>query len=133
MPLFLIGFVNGLNDLFLYTIGPLILAAKNRKSYEITLGGTLLGICICVPYIFAELMKELLILLGNSLNATVQHIIVAFLLFIGVIPFVPEAHIDWHQLDCRRKNNKRSESSTVSISEVNLILHSTEDLSLASF
>jgi hypothetical protein len=132
VPLFLTGFVNGLNDLFLYTIGPLILAAKNRKSYEITLGGTLLGICICVPYITSTLMRELLIIFGNTFESTVQHIVVACLLWFGVIPFLPEAHIDWHQLDCRRKNSDRSESSAESTSEVKLIQQSTVNLSLAS-
>lgn len=44
-----LGLLDGLSHLFLTLVAPLMVAAKYRKSYEITMGGTIVAECIALP------------------------------------------------------------------------------------
>jgi len=62
--MFFIGIIDGLSHLFLFLVGPLILAAKYRKSYEITMGGTILAVCGTLPYLIGTTFSPIVVYYG---------------------------------------------------------------------
>jgi hypothetical protein len=62
--MFLLGVIDGLSHLFLALIGPLIVAAKYRSSYEITMGGTIIAVCITVPFILGLQISPIIVFYG---------------------------------------------------------------------
>jgi len=49
-------------------IGPLLIAANNRKTYEITMGATMIGACTSLPFFLGTVVGMVLILLGYALK-----------------------------------------------------------------
>jgi hypothetical protein len=45
------GFVDTITILFLTLIGPLLVAAQYRKSFEVSMGGTIISVCVGVPFV----------------------------------------------------------------------------------
>lgn len=56
-----IGFLSGSTSLFLTIIGPLVIASKNRKTYEITMGGTIIAVCFTLQYVFGTIVASIFI------------------------------------------------------------------------
>lgn len=51
------GFVDSITIIFLTLIGPLIIASRYKKTYEVTMGGTIIAVCIAVPFIIKSLIE----------------------------------------------------------------------------
>lgn len=51
---FTIGLIEGSNMLFVQLIGPLLVAANNRKTYEVTMGGTMIAVCTGLPFVIGS-------------------------------------------------------------------------------
>jgi hypothetical protein len=51
------GFVDSITIIFLTLIGPLVIASKYKKTYEVTMGGTIIAVCIAVPFIVKSLLE----------------------------------------------------------------------------
>ena len=104
VPLYLsfafFGLMDGLTDLFLNIIGPLLIASKYRRSYEVTMGGTLVAICIAVPYIYSTLIGSVVMYLGNYVitTETPQRILIAALTFLGAAPFLIDARFELQEV-----------------------------------
>jgi hypothetical protein len=49
---FLLGFSEGSTILLIYQIGPLLAASNHRKTYEITMGGTMITVVIALSFLF---------------------------------------------------------------------------------
>jgi len=63
--IFFLGIIHGLTNLFLYVVGPLIVAAKYRSSYEITMGGTIIAVCSTLPYIIGSQISPIVVFYGK--------------------------------------------------------------------
>ena len=66
--MFFLGVIDGLSHLFLALVGPLIVAAKYRKSYEITMGGTMIAVCIAIPFIIGGQISPIVVYYGSGLD-----------------------------------------------------------------
>lgn len=55
--IFMFGFVDSITIIFLTLIGPLIIASRYKKTYEVTMGGTIIAVCIGVPFISKSLLE----------------------------------------------------------------------------
>ena len=47
------GLFDGLTHIYLDIIGPLLVAANNRKSFEVTMGGTMISVIMATSYVFS--------------------------------------------------------------------------------
>jgi len=54
--------------LLLMIVGPLMIAAKNRNAYEITMGGSMIAICNVVPYMLDVGLSSILLYFCIGLN-----------------------------------------------------------------
>ena len=59
--MFLIGFSAQIVDLFQMLIGPLLVAATYRRSYEITMGGTMVAVMTVGPFIISQIISASLV------------------------------------------------------------------------
>jgi hypothetical protein len=47
------GLFDGLTIIYLNVIGPLLVAANNRKTFEVTMGGTMIAVVTMTTYILS--------------------------------------------------------------------------------
>ena len=96
---FFTGFIEGSIQLFVQIVGPVLLAASHRKSYEITMGGTMIAICQAVPFLLGVLLGSLSIDLAFSVQAFEFRLFLFFLLsFISVLPLMVAAAQDTFEI-----------------------------------
>jgi hypothetical protein len=62
---FFLGTIDGLTSLFLSLLGPLLVAASFRKTYEISMGGTMIASCMAFPFVFGTIIGSFFIVLGD--------------------------------------------------------------------
>ena len=62
---FFLGSIDGLTSLFLSLLGPLLVAASFRKTYEISMGGTMIAACMAFPFVFGTIIGSFFIVLGG--------------------------------------------------------------------
>ena len=62
---FFLGTIDGLTSLFLTLLGPLLVAASFRKTYEISMGGTMIASCTAFPFVFGTIVGSFFIVLGD--------------------------------------------------------------------
>ena len=55
------GIFDGLTIIYLNIIGPLLVAANNRKTFEITMGGTMIAVVTMTTYIFSQTITSMLV------------------------------------------------------------------------
>jgi len=96
--MFFLGVIDGLSHLFLALVGPLIVAAKYRSSYEITMGGTIIAVCITFPFILGSQISPIIVYYGQPLHEHAQRIIICVVFFIGVAPFLVDAYHEFKSL-----------------------------------
>jgi len=63
--MFYLGLNDGLTVLLLTLLGPLLVAASARQSYEITMGGTSIAMCVATPFVFGTIIGVILIAIGS--------------------------------------------------------------------
>ena len=66
--MFFLGVIDGLSYLFLSLVGPLLIAAKYVKSYEITMGGSMIAVCVALPFIIGGQIAPIVVYYGEGLN-----------------------------------------------------------------
>ena len=86
-----VGLVEGSTQLFIQLIGPILVAANNRKTYEITMGGTMIGVCKAFPFVIgtcvAVFMTEL-VELGRKTSSLEQGVIMFLISIVSALPFL---------------------------------------------
>lgn len=55
------GIFDGLTIIYLNVIGPLLVAANNKKTFEITMGGTMIAVVTMTTYILSQTLTEMLV------------------------------------------------------------------------
>jgi hypothetical protein len=63
---FIYGLFDGSSSLMLQLIGPLLVAANHRKTYEVTMGGTMIAVCIALPFVFGSIMGAIFLVIGYT-------------------------------------------------------------------
>jgi len=82
-------------------------AANSRRTYEVTMGGTMIAVCNGLPYVFGSMIGAVLVMVSNVIGLLyVQHIFVLLISFIGVLPFLLEAIDDWYYLKTPKKQER---------------------------
>lgn len=61
---FFLGFIEGLTSLLLTLLGPLLVAASFRKTYEITMGGTMIAATTTIPIVLGVLIGSIVASFG---------------------------------------------------------------------
>ena len=66
------SFMSGLLDtsmvLFIHLLGPLLVAANSRRTYEVTMGGTMIAVCNGLPYVFGSVVGAVLVMVSNVIG-----------------------------------------------------------------
>ena len=63
--MFQLGLADGLTVMYLALLGPLLVAASFRQTYEITMGGTSIAVCVAFPFIFGTIIGSIFIAIGS--------------------------------------------------------------------
>lgn len=86
---FIYGAIQSSTQLFTHLIGPLLVAANNRKSYEITMGGTMISICIGSGYILGATISSVFSVIGNSVQSPLLNkVIISSFFLLSTMPFI---------------------------------------------
>lgn len=81
--------------LFLQLIGPLLIAAVSRKTYETTMAGTIIAVCNAVPIVLGYTIGNLLIVISNLFRNSIWREVLALLVsFLTILPFIIPAVSD---------------------------------------
>jgi len=91
VTLFIAGVFDGFSYLFLSLVGPLIIAAKYKKSYEVTMGGSMIAVCIAVPYFMGSQIGLMVVSLGAELSEGWQRFILIVVYYTAAAPFFIDA------------------------------------------
>ena len=66
--MFFLGFIEGLTSLLLTLLGPLLVAASFRKTYEITMGGTMIAATTTIPIVLGVLIGSIVASFGVKIS-----------------------------------------------------------------
>lgn len=89
--MFFLGVIDGLSYLFLSLVGPLLIAAKYKKSYEITMGGSMIAVCVALPFIIGGQIAPIIVYYGEDQNEFQQRLILGVVYFLAAAPFLVDA------------------------------------------
>ena len=119
ITLFILGVIYGFSYLFLSLVGPLIIAAKNKKSYEITMGGSMIAVCIALPYLIGSQIGPMVVSLGAGLSEDWQRFIVALVYYTAAAPLFIDAWKEYKSMRtcCRKQSTKTTRIFSSSFTE----------------
>jgi hypothetical protein len=98
IKLFFYGIFDGLTIIYLGVIGPLLVAANNRKTFEITMGGTMIAVVSMTTYIFSQTITSMLIHSFGAVYNGGERNVILLLFFVEVIPFLINARKEYLEL-----------------------------------
>ena len=124
--IFVAGFLEGSIQLFIQIIGPLLVAASNRKTYEITLGGTMIAMCRGLPYvigtIIATICVEIELIHGEA--RLLGGLLIMVLSFTSILPFLVSALTDVRSRWFTSSEQRQSKQEEVEIIDEYVPYHS---------
>lgn len=92
--------------------GPLLIASNNRKTYEITMQGTMLSICIASSWVIGGWVDTIIVALCNEVNSGYFEATMIFLFYaLAVLPFTLPAVDDFEEAFSVKKRSQSSASS----------------------
>ena len=62
--------------MYLTLLGPLLVAAQFRQTYEITMGGTSIAVCLAFPFVFGTIIGVVFIAIGFVSSYQTQRFLV---------------------------------------------------------
>lgn len=85
---FIFGVADGSTYLLIYLIGPLLVAANHRKTYEVTMGGTMISVCIAFAFVFGSCLGMIFLAIGLASPLQVQRLMIFTIQLAAALPFL---------------------------------------------
>ena len=120
-------------DLFQTLIGPLLVAATFRRSYEITMGGSMVAMSAAIPFIISQIFASSFVVYTTQLSETMQRSIVVFITYLSSLPYLSRGIIEWEDMQREGQLKKKGVEDDVIEDRVALErAESSEEVSVVS-
>ena len=113
------GFVDTITILFLTLIGPLLVAAQYRQSFEVSMGGTITSVCVGVPFVLKQVLENIPLFYLPTLSRGMSRGIVLGLVMLSSFPFVPLACRELKEI-LKAKSNLQAKNSSQRSSNITM-------------